>query len=188
MSQNPDAQVIQSALGAHLGHLRAAESAHRTAGRALASHPELPDLVRSRTSPIAVSAAHRARSSSFGQRAEFVEQLLNFPTSGLRALTAGDMRTLQVPAHIGQAALPQQVAQTITERESRARLAAARPASRPATGRIPVISGPGTDTEPEPAEQPAASKDKQESPSPEPARKKAPRRKRSFNDILFGRK
>ncbi|GFZ89453.1 hypothetical protein [Nesterenkonia alkaliphila] len=162
MSQNLDAQVIQSALGAHLGYLRAAESAHRAAGRALASHPQLPELVRSRTSPIAVSAAHRARSASFGQRAEFVEQLLNFPAAGLRALTEGDMRTLQVPAHIGQAALPKQVADTIAERETRARLAAARPVSRPATGKNPVVSA----AEPQPA----------------------PWHKRSFDDILLGRK
>ncbi|WP_150459959.1 hypothetical protein [Nesterenkonia ebinurensis] len=187
MSQNPDAQVIQSALGTHLGYLRAAESAHRSAGRALAAHPELPELVRSRVSPIAVSAAHRARSASFGQRAEFVEQLLDFPASGLRVLAEGDMRSLQVPAHIGQAALPQPVAQGISEREARARLAAARPAARPATDRDSVLSAAG-DAPAVPQEQPAPAEQKQDNFAAEPRQKKAPWHKRSFNDILLGRK
>ena len=131
MSQDQDAQVIKSALGTHLAYLRAAESGHRSAGRALSHHPKLSHVVQTQRSPIARSAAHRARGASFGQRAEFVEQLLDFPVAGLRTLTSSDMRTLQVPSHIGASAVPASLAEAISARESAARLAAARPVTRP---------------------------------------------------------
>lgn len=176
MSQEHDAQVIKSALDTHLGYLRTAASVHRMAGRALSQRPDHADLIRARQSPIAVSAAHRARGASFGQRAEFVEQLLDFPVSGLRALGPSDMRTLQVPAHIGAAALPAEVAQAITEREAAARLQSAQPAARPT------------------AEPPEENSDRDEpapiepDPPKKPPKKKRSWRKRSFEDILRGRK
>lgn len=181
MSQDHDAQVIKSALGTHLAYLRAAESGHRAAGRALSQHPELSHLVKLQRSPIARSAAHRARGASFGQRAEFVEQLLKFPVSGLRSLTSGDMRTLQVPAHIGESAVPQHLSEAIAERESTARLAAAKPAARPATHKDSGKHESAGD----PSEQPLRYEDEVTLPTPE----RKPRwYRRSFGDILRGRK
>ncbi|WP_157983985.1 hypothetical protein [Nesterenkonia muleiensis] len=177
MSQKQDAQVIKSALDTHLAYLRAAASVHRTAGRALSRHPELPDLLRSRQSPIAVSAAHRARGASFGQRAEFVEQLLDFPVAGLPALGPSDMRTLQVSAHIGAAALPEDVARAITEREVASRLHSAQPVARPSAEQ-PSVTPPAAD----PADSAAESSD------PAPQRKRRAWHRRSFEDILRGRK
>ncbi|NDK30725.1 hypothetical protein [Nesterenkonia haasae] len=181
MSQEPDAQVIKSALGTHLAYLRAAESGHRAAGRALSQHPELSHLVRMQRSPIARSAAHRARGASFGQRAEFVEQLLDFPVSGLRSLTSSDMRTLQVPAHIGATAVPKQLSEAIAERESTARLAAAKPATRPSTQKtLDPDEADGTASE-----WPTQSGDAVTLTTLE---RKVPWYKRGFADILRGRK
>lgn len=144
MSQVDDAGVIQSALGAHLAYLHTLEAAHRSAARALSTHPDLAPTshARAQRNPITMSAAHRARCASFGQRGEFVEQLAAFPAAGLSSLTAQDMRTLQVPAHIGSAALPEEIAGRIATRETDARLAAARPAARPAAGQQPGSSSP----------------------------------------------
>lgn len=177
MSREYDAQVMRSALQTHLTYLQTTAWAHRAAGRALSQRPEQPDLLRAGQSPIAVSAAHRARGASFGQRAEFVEQLLDFPVAGLRALGPNDMRSLQVPAHIGAAALPAEVAQAVTEREAAARLNAARPVTRPSAEPAPA--------EPQPAPPPAA----EPSPAvPVPPKKRKPWHRHSFEDILYGHK
>ncbi|RJN31078.1 hypothetical protein [Nesterenkonia natronophila] len=177
MSQDQDAQVIKSALGTHLAYLRAAEIGHRAAGRALSHHPQLSHMVTQQRSPIARSAAHRARGASFGQRAEFVEQLLDFPVSGLRSLTSGDMRSLQVPAHIGATAVPTALAEAIADREVAARLAGAQPATRPA-GHTAENS----------AEAEAAPSDwssgGNEQPDPGPPERRGPWFRRSFGDLL----
>lgn len=179
MSQtaSADAAVIQSALQTHLAYLRTAESAHRSAGRALSGHPDL-SVSASGQNPITLSAAHRARCASYGQRAEFVEQLNTFPAAGLMTLSAHDMRSLQVPAHIGAAAVPPEVAARISERENKARAAAARPAARPATGKLPAVDEQvdEQDVPPQTGQHPRAQKPK------------TPWHKRSFNDILFGRR
>lgn len=179
MSQtaSADAAVIRSALQTHLAYLRTAESAHRSAGRALSGHPDLP-VSAGGQNPITLSAAHRARCASYGQRAEFVEQLNAFPAAGLMTLSAHDMRSLQVPAHIGGAAVPPEVAARIAQRENQARAAAARPAARPASDRASVgqEQAGGQDAPPQTGQHPRA---------PKP---KTPWPKRSFNDILFGRR
>jgi hypothetical protein len=177
VSQDQDAQVIKSALGTHLAYLRAAEIGHRAAGRALSQHPQLSHLVAQQRSPIARSAAHRARGASFGQRAEFVEQLLDFPVSGLRSLTSGDMRSLQVPAHIGATAVPTQVGEAIADREAAARLAGAQPATRPAgntADHSAVTEAAASDRSPGGNEQPA----------PGPPQRSSPGFRRSFGDLL----
>lgn len=179
MNQDQDAQVIKSALGTHLAYLRAAETGHRSAGRALSQHPELSAVLAQQRSPIARSAAHRARGASFGQRAEFVEQLLDFPVTGLRSLTAGDMRSLQVPAHIGATAVPAELAEAIAGREAAARWAGAKPVTRPAE--------PHT-------QDPPAPEPKAPDPTPAPQRPAArsgevssPRVRRSFWDVVRGK-
>lgn len=166
-----DEHVIQAALRGHLEYVRTAEAAHRTAARALPAHPE---VVVPPTSPITLAAAHRARSSSFAQRGEFIQQLINFPTSGLRGLSAQDMRTLQVPAHIGAAAIRHQLAQQMTERENRTRLSAARPRPDATTASLPVVSPavPGTTGDLHPVEVPA-----QAAAHPDAL---------SFDDVLYG--
>lgn len=163
----------------HLTYLHAAASLHRAAGRALSQRPDHPDLLRQRQSPIAVSAAHRARGASFGQRAEFVEQLLNFPTSGLHALGPSDMRTLQVPAHIGAVALPEDVAQAIAERESTSRLRTAQPSVRPAE---PTAASPENTQNQHDDAAPFAPT------PPKEKKKKWGWGRRSFEDILRGHK
>lgn len=199
MSQVQDSQVLKSALDAHLTYLRVAASMHRVAGRALAQRPDHPDLLRQRQSPISVAAAHRARGASFGQRSEFVEQLLNFPAAGLRALGPSDMRTLQVPAHIGAAALPDDVARAIEERESASRLRAAQPTVRepesiwPAETSIRASAGEAVEnghTQNGDAET-AHPQHKAAGSNPAPPKKKKKKRGwrgRSFEDILRGRK
>lgn len=162
-----DERVIQSALAGHREYLRTAEQVHRRAAAALPSHPE---VVGHRDSPITVAAAHRARSASFAQRGEFLEQIINFPASGLRTLTAQDVRTLQVPAHIGASAVSQDLGQQITDREHRARLAAARPAARASTTQASATQAPATHA-------PAVEAD--------PETKLAPRR-RTFDEIVYG--
>lgn len=149
-SNRGDERVIKVALAGHREYLRTAEQAHRRAAAALPSHPE---VVGNRASPITVAAAHRARSASFAQRGEFLEQIIDFPASGLRTLTAQDVRTLTVPAHIGASAVSQDLGQQITERDHRTRLAAARPAARASTSQAPTASpatNPTTSTAPEP--------------------------------------
>ena len=137
-----DEQVIHAALFGHSEYLRTAEQAHRRAAAALPSHPE---VVGSRASPITMAAAHRARSASFAQRGEFLQQIIDFPASGLRTLTAQDMRTLQVPAHIGASAVSRDLGRQISDREHRTRLAAAQPAARAST---PQTSAPEPESAP----------------------------------------
>lgn len=124
--EHSDERVIQAALTGHLQYLSTAEDAHRRVAGALTGRK---DVLSSQENPITLAAAHRARCASFAQRGEFLEQLVAFPAAGLRALTAQDMRTLQVPAHIGAAAVPEELGQQITDRETRTRLAGARSAA-----------------------------------------------------------
>ncbi|WP_300343083.1 hypothetical protein [Nesterenkonia sp.] len=188
MSQTEDAQVIQSALSAHREYLRTAEEAHRRAARALSGRGELPS---DSSSPITLSAAHRARCASFAQRGEFVEQLIAFPAAGLRALTAQDMRTLQVPAHIGTAAVPPEVAARITAREESARRSAAGSAARPSAAAAPGTApsqAPGSHLggSPAGASSAADSLADQEIASPVPPQPKPAWHRRSFEEVLYG--
>ncbi|GAA1812964.1 hypothetical protein [Nesterenkonia flava] len=158
-----DAGVILSALTAHLEHLRAAEEGHRRAARALHAHPE---VLRRAQDAIALTAAHRARAAAYGQRGAFVQQLAEFPAAGLRALAGTDVNALQVPAHIGAAAVPQEL------RERAARRARAAAMSR---GTLP--------------RPPHRAHGRAEDPS---GRMKAPEakpswRRRSFFDVIYGR-
>lgn len=126
--EHSDERVIQTALAGHRQYLRTAEDAHRRLARGL---PGRTDVLSSWENPITLAAAHRARCASFAQRGEFLDQLVAFPAAGLRALTAQDMRTFHVPAHIGATAVTPELSRQITDRENRTRLAGARPVAEP---------------------------------------------------------
>ncbi|WP_147107524.1 hypothetical protein [Nesterenkonia populi] len=117
MSQNDDARVVQAALSAHRGLLRAVEQGHR---RAASGIRRTPELRRGAAESIALAGAHTARSASYAQRASFVEELEHFPAAGLRALTGFDTRNLRVPSHIGFRALPVELRPKSTKPVSRA--------------------------------------------------------------------
>lgn len=128
--EHSDECIIHAALTGHRQYLRTAEDAHRRLARAL---PGRTDVLSSWENPITLAAAHRARCASFAQRGDFLDQLVAFPAAGLRALTAQDMRTFHVPARIGAAAVTEELSRQITDRETRTRLAGARPVAEPVT-------------------------------------------------------
>lgn len=197
MSQTQDASVIRAALATHAHFLRAAETAHRHAAEA---NPA--DLREHATGHIVTAAAHRARSSSFGQRKEFVDQLLGFPVSGVSALTAHDMRALQVPSHIGASCLPESLAEKMIERETALRSSAARAEARPAASAAlprPLESAhtpaPGGPTEPPSSSMVAAPSSGAGAVSPRPGRYAAALQpggyaappRPSFDHVVYGR-
>ncbi|WP_156837292.1 hypothetical protein [Nesterenkonia alba] len=158
--KSTDAGVVQSALAAHLELMRAVEDGHRRAAAGIKQHPQIR---RAPQDAIAIAAAHTARCAGYAQRASFVDELLKFPAAGLRALTGYDMNTLQVPTHIGTAAVPEEL--------------------RPVRTTISLPKPPRPTPAPAASAPPAP--DSEHTTGPAPAE---PPRRRSFLDILYGRR
>lgn len=103
MDQLDDAAVIAQALRGQLTLMRGVENAHRRLARTMPKHPE---AFRTTDESITRAAAHTARCAAYSSRADFLQELSQFPRDGLHLIGARDLAALRVREHIGAPAAP----------------------------------------------------------------------------------